>query len=141
MDNRFPLLLFPIGAYNLLAIVSMFAGAFGASDLSALSHPWFTIPMTSPDSHWVISGGDIILLAGLICLFFEILKSTNTSNMVILNHALSMMLFIAALVEFLLLHAFATSTFFLLMVMAGLDVLAGFIITTIGARKDIGFGG
>lgn len=140
MDSRFPLLALPIGAYNLIAIVSMIAGAFGASDLSALSQPWFTIPMKAADSHWVISAGDIILLGGLICLFFEILRSTNTSNMIILNHALSMVLFIVALVEFLLLHPFATSTFFLLMVMTALDVLGGFIITTIGARKDIGAG-
>ena len=139
MDNRFPLLLFPIGLYNLIAIYFMIAGSGSDSSLLALSHPWLTIPMMH-SAHWAISVSDLILFGGLICWFFEILKSTNTGNIILINHALSMILFIVALVEFLLLHPFATSTFFLLMIMTALDVLGGFIITTIGARKDIGAG-
>ena len=42
--------------------------------------------------------------------------------------------------EFLLAPAFATSTFFLLGVMVLLDVLAGFIVTIVSARRDIDFG-
>jgi hypothetical protein len=49
-----------------------------------------------------------------------------------------MLVLIIAIVEFLLFPPFATSAFFLLVVMCGLDVLGGFIVTTIGARKDIG---
>lgn len=56
--------------------------------------------------------------------------------MAIVNHALSMVLFIIVLVEFLLIRGFATSTFFLIVVMILLDVLAGFIVTIIASRKD-----
>jgi hypothetical protein len=59
----------------------------------------------------------------------------------IVNHALSMILFVFVLVEFLLIKGFATSTFFLIVVMVMLDVLAGFIVTIISARKDLDFGG
>ena len=52
-----------------------------------------------------------------------------------------MILFIAVLVEFLLLPGFATSTFFLIVIMILLDVLAGFIVTIIASRKDFDFGG
>jgi hypothetical protein len=51
-----------------------------------------------------------------------------------------MILFVICLVEFLLLRGFATSTFFLIVAMVMLDVLAGFIVTIIAARKDLDFG-
>jgi uncharacterized membrane protein len=46
-------------------------------------------------------------------------------------------LFIICLVEFLLFPAFATSIFFLLMLMVLLDVLAGFIVTIAASRREI----
>ncbi|MEC8456342.1 MAG: hypothetical protein VXZ43_05480, partial [Pseudomonadota bacterium] len=72
----------------------------------------------------------------LILLFFELVKSTSSQRVAIVNHALSMVLFIIVLVEFLLIRGFATSTFFLIVVMILLDVLAGFIVTIIASRKD-----
>ena len=51
-----------------------------------------------------------------------------------------MVLFIVVLVEFLLIRGFATSTFFLIVVMILLDVLAGFIVTIISSRKDFDLG-
>ena len=51
-----------------------------------------------------------------------------------------MILFIVVLVEFLLIRGFATSTFFLIVVMILLDVLAGFIVTIISSRKDFDLG-
>ena len=49
--------------------------------------------------------------------------------------------FVAALLAFVLSPVFATSTFFFLMILALIDVVAGFIITIRVARRDIGFGG
>jgi hypothetical protein len=73
-------------------------------------------------------------------LFVELLKSTTSRKIAIINHSLSMVLFIACLVEFLLFPAFGTSIFFLLTVMVLLDVLAGFIVTIVSARRDVDFG-
>jgi hypothetical protein len=52
-----------------------------------------------------------------------------------------MLVFIICLIEFLLHPAFATTTFFLIMVMSLLDVLAGVVVTIVSARRDVDFGG
>ena len=104
-----------------------------------LRDPMFSIPMAS-GAQWNIGSGDLILFLGLILLFFELIKSTSSQKVAIVNHALSMVLFIVVLVEFLLIRGFATSTFFLIVVMILLDVLAGFIVTIISSRKDFDLG-
>ncbi|MEO1323895.1 MAG: hypothetical protein AAFV59_12915, partial [Pseudomonadota bacterium] len=70
--------------------------------------------------------------------FMEILKSTSTGTATIMNHALSMIVFIVCLMLFLLHPNFATSVFFILTVMALLDVLAGVVVTIVAARRDFG---
>ncbi|RYG17392.1 MAG: hypothetical protein EON96_06855 [Caulobacteraceae bacterium] len=141
-----PLLLIPVVLYNLVVLTSvlgggdsgMVAAASGADAI--LRDPMFSIPMASGAS-WNIGPGDLILLLSLILLFFELLKSTSSQKVAIVNHALSMILFVICLVEFLLIRGFATSTFFLIVTMVMLDVLAGFIVTIISSRKDFDFGG
>ena len=56
--------------------------------------------------------------------------------MALINHVLSMLLFVTCLLELLLTPAFATSTFFLLTLMVLLDVLSGFIVTVAAMRRD-----
>lgn len=134
-----PLLLIPVVLYNVVVLFSL-GGAEGAAGADAiLREPMLSVPMAS-GANWDIGSGDLILFVSLICLFFELLKSTSSQKVAIINHALSMILFIVCLVEFLLLRGFATSTFFLITVMVMLDVLAGFIVTIIAARKDLEFG-
>ena len=119
-------------------------GVLGSGGLAAaqqaLSEPLFSIPMVS-GSAWNVGTGDLILFLSLILLFFELLKSTSSQKVAIINHALSMILFVFCLVAFLLFKGFATSTFFLILTMVMLDVLAGFIVTIISARKDLDFAG
>jgi hypothetical protein len=134
-----PLLLIPVVLYN---IVVLFGGSGGGAVVQAdalLRDPLFSITMTS-GAQWTIGSGNLILFLGLILLFFELVKSTSSQRVAIINHALSMILFIAVLVQFLLLPGFATSTFFLIVIMILLDVLAGFIVTIISSRKDFDFG-
>ncbi len=139
--TAFPLLVLPWLVYNVLALFSLFGGADVNAAYNATTQVLFNMPMPSPGTHWAVSTGDIILFGALICLFFELLKSTQSDKVAIINHSLSMVLFIVCLVEFLLFRPFATSTFFLLTSMTLMDVLAGFIVTAISARKDIDFGG
>ena len=87
-----------------------------------------------------MDGGDILILVSLLFLFVEILKSTSTGTATILNHAVSMILFIVCLVEFLLFKNFATSAFFILTMMTLLDVLAGVVVTIVSARRDFAVG-
>lgn len=133
-----PLLLLPVLIYNLIALT--LAGGFKAADASArMTDTLFTIQMASR-AGWAVSLGDLLLAASLVVLFVELLKSTTSRRIAIINHSLSMVLFILCLVEFLLFPAFATSTFFLVSLMVLLDVLAGFIVTIVAARRDVDFG-
>jgi hypothetical protein len=135
MFAALPLLALPVAIYNLIALT--FAGGLKAADASPrLTQPLFSITMPS-HVEWPVSLGDLVLVASLVVLFIELLKSTTSRTAAIINHSLSMVLFIGCLVEFLLLPAFATSTFFLLMVMVLLDVLAGFVMTIVAARRDV----
>ncbi|MDO1557850.1 hypothetical protein Q0812_00220 [Brevundimonas sp. 2R-24] len=139
MWMAFPLLVIPVVVYNLVALGSAATSSMATTPDQGLREPLFSVPMAS-GVNWNVGSGDLIILVSLILLFFELLKSTNTQKVAIINHALSMILFIICLVEFLLLPGFATSTFFLVTVMVLLDVLAGFIVTIIAARKDFEFG-
>jgi hypothetical protein len=133
-----PLLALPVLVYNLIVLI--LPGGFKAADATLrLAEPLFTIRMTS-GAGWAVSLSDLLLAGALVVLFVELLKSTNSKRLAIVNHSLSMVLFIVCLVEFLLLPAFATSTFFLLALMVLLDVLAGFIVTIVAARRDVDFG-
>jgi hypothetical protein len=135
MFAAFPLLALPVLAYNLLALTV--AGGFrGAGAAGRMSAELFTIK-TASHAAWPVSIGDLLLAAALVVLFIEMLKSTGSRHVAIINHSLSMVLFIACLVEFLLFPAFATSAFFLLTLMVLLDVLAGVIVTIVGARREI----
>lgn len=132
-----PLLALPVLLYNLVALT--LAGGFksmGAAD--RLSARLFSIPMASR-ADWPVSLGDLLLAGSLVVLFVELLKSTTSRQVAIVNHSLTMVLFIGCLVEFLLFPAFATSTFFLLALMVLLDVLAGFIVTIVAARREVDF--
>lgn len=137
--TAFPMLAIPVVVYNIVALFHMF-GSDTNSAYNALSHVLFSIPMPSDGTQWQISTGDVVVFIGLIMLFFEMLKSTRSDSVAIVNHSLSMILFILCLVEFLLLRPFGTSTFFLLTTMTLLDVLAGFIVTIVTARRDLEFG-
>ena len=140
MLNAMPLLAIPVILYNFVALTALISGADSGGAYAAMTSPWFEIPMPSHGTVWKISIGDVILLGGLVCLFFELIKSTNSDQLAIINHSLSLVVFVVALIEFLLLPTFATSTFFLLSMMALMDVVAGFIVTIISARKDIEIG-
>ena len=130
-----PLLLIPVVLYNVVVLFGGGERALTNGD-ALLRDPVLSVTMAS-GAQWSIGAGDLILFVGLILLFFELVKSTSSQKAAIINHALSMILFIAVLIEFLLLPGFATSTFFLIVTMVLLDVLAGFIVTIIASRKDL----
>lgn len=130
-----PLLVVPVVIYNLVILLGGSAPDAVLGSASVLSEVLFRVPMTS-GAVWSISVGDLILFLSLILLFVELLKSTSSQRVAIVNHGLSMVLFVVCLVEFLLLPGFAGSVFFLILTMVLLDVLAGFIVTIIASRRD-----
>lgn len=125
-----PLLLIPLIAYN------FFAFLFMGGNPAGWSNQLFTISMVS-GTDWSLTAEDLMLVVGLACLFFEVLKSTNTGRSSVIEHMLSTVVFIIFLVEFLLVGAAASSTFFILMMMAIFDVVAGFTVSITGAGRDV----
>jgi hypothetical protein len=55
----------------------------------------------------------------------------------VVDHGLSLLLFLAMLVEFILVKQAATATFFLLLVIGIVDVMGGFAITLRSAQRDL----
>jgi hypothetical protein len=96
----------------------------------------FTVEMMSGGT-WTMTIGDVIVLVALLILFVEIMKSTVTGMASIIDHLLSTVVFVAYLVEFLLVAGASTSLFFTLMVIALIDVLAGFSVSIRSAGRDI----
>ncbi|HEX5665516.1 MAG: hypothetical protein WBY12_11690 [Hyphomicrobium sp.] len=126
-----PLTIIPFILYNLLMIMGV--------DLST-SLVGDGITMMS-GGVWKLTWGDVLLLIGIVVLFIEIVKATYTGTASMIDHGLSMVVFIAFLVEFLMVSQAASSVFFLLMMTALIDVIAGFTIGIRVAKRDIGFGG
>jgi hypothetical protein len=132
MLRAFPLILLAVAAYNALVFGGM---ASGHDALSLLNHA-ITVPVFSGDA-WKITAGDGLMALTLALLFIETVKATNTSQREIINHALSMLTFSGALVEFIVLKGFGTSPFFFITAMCLFDVVAGYTISIIAARRDM----
>lgn len=131
---NFPLLVVPVLVYNLF----VFSGGGQPAEL-LWNESVFTVTMVSGLA-WTLTMGDLLLIASLVLLFIEVLKATRTGSGSIIDHLLSTAVFVACLVEFLLVPQAATSTFFLLMAMTLFDVIAGFSVTIRAARRDFGVG-
>ena len=84
--------------------------------------------------------GDLMVVLGIVCLFFEVLKATNSTSRSIANHVLSTIVLIVYIVEFIVVRRAAHSVFFILTVIALFDVVAGFSITIRTASRDIALG-
>jgi hypothetical protein len=134
-----PLLLFVVVAYNVLAFggVSVVPG-FESMERFLLSEAGRISLVAGP---WSILWQDVFLAAALIALFFEIVRSTGFGKSAIFNHMFSMGVFVVSLMEFLLAKGFTTSTFFLITLMTLIDVVGGFTVSIITARRDIGIAG
>jgi hypothetical protein len=123
----FPLLLVPFAIYNMIAF--LMAGVSWTS-------PVTTVHMMSGQD-WVLTWEDVLLAISILLLWIEIIKSTRLGMRSVMDHILAMALFIAMLVEFLLVQQAGTSTFFLLMMIALVDVLSGFIIGMRSGRRQV----
>jgi hypothetical protein len=123
----FPLLLITFAIYNIIAFLMP-----GVSWTGALT----TVAMVS-GGEWSMSAGDILITFAILLLTGEVLKSTRIGVRTVIDHALSLVLFLGMLVEFLLVKQAATATFFLLLVISFVDVLGGFAVTLRSAQRDL----
>ncbi|WP_422378772.1 hypothetical protein [Roseibium sp.] len=131
--SAIPFTLFSLLIYNALAFTT------GSADAGFWSQPLVTIDMVSGATFQLLTS-DVLITVGLFFLFIEILKATRIGTTALLDHMFSVLVFVAYLVEFLVLPQAATSLFFILMAISLIDVIAGFSISITGARRDVSFG-
>ena len=132
MISSFPLMAVVLIVYNGL----MFGlGGSGTSWESEI----FSLNMVSGVA-WTLRLGELMIVLGLFLLFFEILKATRVGRMSIIDHLLSTVVLIVFLIEFLLVPGASTSVFFILMLMALVDVMAGFSVSIRSATRDVNLG-
>jgi hypothetical protein len=124
----FPLLIIPIAIYNIFAFLIQ-------ADPSDWLKPLFTIHMMS-GADWTVSAGELLIALALVLLFFEIVKATRHTQRSIIDHMLSTLVFIGALVEFLLVRQAGTSIFALLIVICLVDVVGGYSVSIRSATRD-----
>ena len=123
----FPLLLVPFAIYNIIAFLMPGVSWTGT----------FTSVHMVSGADWTMSAGDMLVAFAVLMLFGEVMKSTRIGVRTVVDHALSLILFLGMLVEFLLVKQAATATFFLLLVISFVDVLGGFAVTLRSAQRDL----
>jgi hypothetical protein len=123
----FPLLIIPFAIYNMIAFLTP-----GVNWTDTFT----TVNLTS-GAVWSVTAEDLLVGLAIILLPLEILKATRIGVRSVVDHVLSMALFVVMLIEFLLVRQAGTSTFFLLMMISVVDVIAGFIVTLRTAQRDM----
>lgn len=136
-----PLMVLVLIAYNFLIL---FAGEptkeITDPVFNMLGGPLFELPMIS-GGVWTFTLEHLFIVVSLVFLFFEVVKATSTGGAAMAEMAISTVVFIIYLVEFLLVKNAASSLFFILMLISLIDVLAGYIISVKVARRDLAIGG
>lgn len=133
MLQSFPLLLISLLIYSALTFL-----------FESNPSPWydaqsFSITLSSGDV-WHLTAGHLFIGFSLTLLFVELLRSTRSGRASIMNHGLSVLVFIGALLMFISIRGYGNSIFFLYTAMTFTDFMVGFIITTAASRRDISFG-
>jgi hypothetical protein len=111
----FPLLLIPLAIYNI--IVFLMPGV-------SFAEPLVTVPLTS-GAPWPVTLSDVLLALGILMLLLEVMKGARPGAKYLTDHLLSLIVFGGAIAEFLLWPRFASSTYFLLTLLALVDFLSG----------------
>lgn len=124
-----------MASFPLLAIVVFLYSAFALTAPGWLDAVQFSLPLLSGNG-LLFRGGDILLVLGLILLCLEVYRATSSSKEAVLNHVLSLIVFIVALIELLVMRQMANMTFFLIVLMTASDVIAGFTVTISASRRD-----
>ena len=128
-----PLIALALIFYNVIVVLG---GGAGAEQI--LGKQVLSIPMVGHSAP--VTWADIIMTVTLFLLFIEVVKSTHASSASLIDHALSMIVFVVCLVEFLLVTSAATGTFLNITLSTMIDVVAGYTIGIRVARRDLNIG-
>jgi hypothetical protein len=97
----------------------------------------FTLPS---DKIWNPTTGQMMILFGVIILAVELIKATQSGQLTIVDHMLSVTVFIFYFAFFLSKPWAKSDVFVIIAAMSFLDVIAGLTITIAAAKRDISIG-
>src|SRR6202012_1338499 len=117
---RFPLLLIPLAIYNIIVWLM--------PDVS-FADPLAKLTLVS-GAVWAITLGDILLALSVVLLLLEVVKGARPGAKYLTDHLLSLVVFGAAVAEFVLWPKFGTSIYFLLTLLALVEFLSGISLHT-----------
>ena len=126
MMRAFPYTIVTLVIYN---IVIIFSGP----------ETWDNVILTLnlfSDVEWPLTTGMMMIVGGLVILLVEILRATTIDRRAITNHVLSIVVMLIYVVEFVVVGEAGNSTFFILTMIALVDVLAGIVVTIRLATRD-----
>ena len=122
----FPLLLIPFAFFNIA--VFLLDMPLGDEEKSAV----FTIPLASEptlpqvfDHSMSVTLGDFIVAIGILLLYVEMIKAVRPGGKSMMDHLLSLILFLAMAAELLFVPRAASPTLLLLTVLGFVDFITG----------------
>ena len=144
-----PLLILSLIIYNAIVFASglppqeIFYGvpALDAAGTAVITKGGQLFSISLPSGLVHIRLGDMLLAISIFLMGVEMVKATYTRGFGLVDRLLSPLLFVLFLVEFLLVPRCATSVFFFLTLMAGIDVVVGEVVGIRSAGRNINFGG
>jgi hypothetical protein len=120
----FPLLIIPFAIFNMI--------------LFLLHMPFtdtvFTIPL-GPDRELPLSIGDLLIIYSMLLFYIEVLKGARFGSKGVIDHILSLVLFLAITAELVLVPEAEGSTLLLLSTLSFIDVITGLSLT-VGRREE-----
>jgi len=127
----------PLFLYLLIVANMVMLG--GSADSSSLNIILGEFTMIS-GARIIITVSDTLILCAVVFLYIETFKATRTSVVSIIDHAVSLLVFVIFLVEFLIVEGVGNTTFLIITLASLMDVIMGFTVTISTAKRDISFG-
>lgn len=116
----FPLLLIPLAIYNIIVFLM---------PTVSFTDPLVKLTLMS-GAEWTVTLSDVLLTLSILLLLAEVIKGARPGAKYLTDHLLSLIVFGAAAAEFLMWPNFATSTYFLMTMLAAVDFLSGLALRT-----------
>jgi|GEM_PF-5914408 len=132
-----------IRSVPLMGIVLIVYNMINLGYFGARGAVWKTrqLEFTLPSGELIgLNFSEIFIAIALIVLFVELTKASTASTSAMTEQTFSTISFVGFLVQFLVDPYAATPTFFILLMISLIDVLAGAILLVKIARRDLLFG-
>jgi len=133
-------LILSIPLFFYVLIVANFVMLSGSIDQSMINVILFEFDLPS-QRRIIMTVSDAFILASIFFLYIETFKATRTSVISIVDHALSLLVFVIFLIELLVVPRLGNTTFLIMTTASLMDVVMGFTVTISTAKRDIAFGG